>query len=49
VFGGGLPGWSDDQRDGVVVVGGIGVSGGTTEQDVACAEAGFAVFEGSRL
>jgi len=45
VFGGGLPCWSGDQRDGAVVVGGIGVSGGTTEQDVACAEAGLAVFE----
>jgi uncharacterized protein GlcG (DUF336 family) len=27
-----------------VVVGGIGVSGGTTEQDIACAEAALAVF-----
>jgi len=54
VFGGGLPCWSGDQPgdggDGVgggsggMVVGGIGVSGGTTEQDVACAEAAFAVF-----
>jgi Uncharacterized protein, possibly involved in utilization of glycolate and propanediol len=44
IFGGGLPCWSGDPRDGGVVVGGIGVSGGTTEQDVACAEAGLAVF-----
>ena len=43
VFGGGLPCWSGDAQTGVVV-GGIGVSGGTTEQDVACAEAGLAVF-----
>jgi uncharacterized protein GlcG (DUF336 family) len=45
VFGGGLPCWSGDQGDAAVVVGGIGVSGGTTEQDVACAEAGLALFE----
>jgi uncharacterized protein GlcG (DUF336 family) len=44
VFGGGLPCWSSDHRDGAVVVGGIGVSGGTTEQDVACGEAALAVF-----
>jgi uncharacterized protein GlcG (DUF336 family) len=30
-----------------VVVGGIGVSGGTTEQDIACAEAALAVFTGT--
>jgi uncharacterized protein GlcG (DUF336 family) len=42
VFGGGLPCWS---ADGGVVVGGVGVSGGTTEQDVACAEAALAVFK----
>jgi uncharacterized protein GlcG (DUF336 family) len=42
VFGGGLPCWS---VDGEVVVGGVGVSGGTTEQDVACAEAALAVFK----
>jgi uncharacterized protein GlcG (DUF336 family) len=29
---------------GAVVLGGVGVSGGTTEQDVACAEAALAVF-----
>jgi uncharacterized protein GlcG (DUF336 family) len=44
VFGGGLPCWSVDQPESAVVVGGIGVSGGTTEQDVACAEAALAVF-----
>jgi uncharacterized protein GlcG (DUF336 family) len=54
VFGGGLPCWSAEQPemgraddgdgDGAVVVCGIGVSGGTTEQDVACAEAALAVF-----
>jgi uncharacterized protein GlcG (DUF336 family) len=42
VFGGGLPCWS---ADGGVVVGGVGVSGGTTEQDIACAEAALAVFK----
>jgi uncharacterized protein GlcG (DUF336 family) len=47
VFGGGLPCWSADGRDDAVVVGGIGVSGGTAEQDVACAEAGLAVFDNS--
>lgn len=47
LFGGGLPVWSG--ADGVqVVVGGIGVSGGTAEQDVACAEAALATVE-SRL
>jgi uncharacterized protein GlcG (DUF336 family) len=47
VFGGGLPCWSDELPEGgggAVVIGGIGVSGGTTEQDVACAEAALAVF-----
>jgi uncharacterized protein GlcG (DUF336 family) len=53
VFGGGLPCWSAEQPEsggasgGAVVVGGIGVSGGTTEQDVACAEAALAVFRRS--
>lgn len=32
VFGGGVPCWSGDR-----VVAGVGVSGGTTEQDVRCA------------
>jgi uncharacterized protein GlcG (DUF336 family) len=41
VFGGGLPCWAGDG----VVVGGIGVSGGTTEQDVSCAVAGLQIFE----
>jgi uncharacterized protein GlcG (DUF336 family) len=36
VFGGGLP-----IKVGDKVVGGIGVSGGTVEQDVACAQAGL--------
>lgn len=42
VFGGGLPCWRDGR-----VVGGVGVSGGTAEQDVACARAAAAVFEWS--
>jgi uncharacterized protein GlcG (DUF336 family) len=46
VFGGGLPCWSSAGSD-TVVVGGIGVSGGTTEQDEACAEAALAVFNGT--
>lgn len=41
VFGGGVPCWLDD-----VVVGGVGVSGGSVEEDQACAEAGLAVFAG---
>ena len=36
IFGGGLP-----IKVGDKVVGGIGVSGGTVEQDVACAQAGL--------
>ena len=40
VFGGGVPCWHDG-----VVVGAVGVSGGTTDEDVACARAGAAVFE----
>ncbi len=40
VFGGGIPCWHDG-----VVVGAIGVSGGTAEEDVDCARAGHAVFE----
>jgi uncharacterized protein GlcG (DUF336 family) len=35
-FGGGLP-----IRSGDAVVGAIGVSGGTVEQDIACAQAGL--------
>jgi len=40
LFGGGLP-----IRVGDKVVGGIGVSGGTVEQDVACAQAGLEVLK----
>ncbi|HKA55733.1 MAG TPA: heme-binding protein, partial [Candidatus Binatia bacterium] len=40
LFGGGLP-----IRAGDKVVGGIGVSGGTVEQDVACAQAGLDVLK----
>jgi len=36
VFGGGLPCWSVESTGDGEVVGGIGVSGGTAEQDVAC-------------
>jgi uncharacterized protein GlcG (DUF336 family) len=43
VFGGGLPCWSGEPTDSAVV-GGVGVSGGTTEQDIACAEAALAIF-----
>ena len=47
VFGGGLPCWSGGEPGGVdsVVVGGVGVSGGTVEQDMCCAQAALAVFE----
>ncbi len=44
VFGGGLPCWSGSPALDGVVLAGIGVSGGTAEQDVACAAAGLAVF-----
>ena len=40
VFGGGVPCWHDG-----LVVGGVGVSGGTAEEDAECARAGLAVFE----
>jgi uncharacterized protein GlcG (DUF336 family) len=40
VFGGGLPLW-----DGARVRGGVGVSGGTAEQDVASAEAAAALWQ----
>jgi uncharacterized protein GlcG (DUF336 family) len=40
VFGGGLPCLSAG-----VVAGAVGVSGGTAEQDVACARAALAVFD----
>lgn len=39
VIGGGLPIIVDGE-----VIGGIGVGGGTVEEDVACAEAGLTVF-----
>jgi uncharacterized protein GlcG (DUF336 family) len=39
-FAGGIPLWSDGR-----VVGGVGVSGGSAEQDFACASAGADVFE----
>jgi len=39
IFGGGVPIIRDGQ-----VIGAIGVSGGTGEQDVACADAGVAVI-----
>lgn len=42
VFAGGLPCWSAEPRP--AVVGGIGVSGGTAEEDAACAEAAVTVF-----
>lgn len=38
-FGGGLPLWSGER-----VVGGVGVSGGTADEDEACAEAAAALF-----
>jgi uncharacterized protein GlcG (DUF336 family) len=41
VFAGGLPCWHDG-----VVVGAVGVSGGTAEQDALCAGAALSVFEG---
>jgi uncharacterized protein GlcG (DUF336 family) len=40
VFGGGVPCWSSGR-----VVGAVGVSGGTVEQDIGCARAAAAVFE----
>lgn len=41
VMGGGLPVWA-----GAHVVGGIGLSSGTPEQDITCAEAGLARYHG---
>jgi len=40
VFGGGLPCWHDG-----IVVGAVGVSGSTADEDAACARAAVAVFE----
>ena len=40
VFGGGIPLMFNG-----IIVGGIGVSGGTSEEDVQCAQAGLEVFE----
>jgi uncharacterized protein GlcG (DUF336 family) len=40
VFGGGLPCWADGG-----VVGAIGVSGGTADEDVACARTAHELFE----
>jgi uncharacterized protein GlcG (DUF336 family) len=42
IFGGGIAVF-----EGSVVVGGIGVSGGAVDEDIACAEAGLAVFASS--
>ncbi|MFC4117574.1 GlcG/HbpS family heme-binding protein [Nonomuraea zeae] len=43
LLGGGVPLWSD-YGEGERVVGGVGVSGGTLAQDVACAEAAALVW-----
>ncbi len=40
VFGGGIPLTVNN-----IIVGGIGVSGGTSDEDVQCAQAGLEVFE----
>lgn len=40
VFGGGIP-----LKHNNIIVGGVGVSGGSAEEDVQCAQAGFEVFE----
>lgn len=42
IFGGGVPIYIDDQ-----LAGGIGVSGGSAEQDMVCAEAALAVWNQS--
>ncbi|HTY72920.1 MAG TPA: heme-binding protein [Actinomycetes bacterium] len=42
-FAGGLPLWSEGR-----VVGGVGVSGGSAEEDLACASAASEVFTGHR-
>lgn len=43
LFAGGLPCWTASPH-GPVVVGGVGVSGGSAEEDRECAEAALAVF-----
>ena len=43
-FGGGLPLWDADR-----VIGGVGVSGGSSEQDVAAASAALAVFSAALI
>jgi uncharacterized protein GlcG (DUF336 family) len=40
LFAGGVPCWYGDQ-----VLGGVGVSGGSAEEDAACAQAGLAVLD----
>ena len=42
-FGGGLPLWDGDR-----VVAGVGVSGGTADQDIAAARAAAAVYDSAR-
>jgi len=42
VFGGGLPCWAGDR-----VAAGVGVSGGTAEQDAGCARAALEVWDSS--
>lgn len=44
VFPGGLPCWSADEQPSVL--GGIGVSGGSAEEDSSCARAAVDVFAG---
>jgi uncharacterized protein GlcG (DUF336 family) len=45
-FGGGIPLWNE-HGEGERVIGGVGVSGGTVDQDAACAEAAAALWETS--
>ncbi len=44
VFAGGLPCWSTSE--GPVVVGGVGVSGGSAEEDASCAQVAVDLFSG---
>jgi uncharacterized protein GlcG (DUF336 family) len=39
IFGGGIPVKNGDQ-----IIGGIGVSGGSVEEDIACSQAGLDAF-----